>query len=75
MFLKMNAAFTTLSKTATVQSWEQKPSAIVEVTTIEDLRLNLENAAAYHKIIHRGKQYTAAEAVGIIGHIWNFYQS
>ena len=75
IFVKMYAAYSILSQDATVQSWEQKPSSIVEITSIEELISHFENAKSYHEVIFRGKKMTASEVAAKGGFIYNFFQN
>jgi len=73
LFMKSYANYTILSTDAKVASWENKPSAITEITSIEHFREHLECMNPRHEITHRAKGMTAKAVIDGINHVWNFY--
>jgi hypothetical protein len=74
MFVKLYSNRIALDTTNKVASYEQKPSAIVEVTTVEQLKSHLELAQPHCECSWRGKKnYTVSDALNQIGFIATFF--
>lgn len=74
MFIKLYSNRIALDTNSKVASYEQTPSAIIEVTTVEKLKSHLELAQPNCECSWRGKKnYTVTDALNQIGFIATFF--
>lgn len=74
MFIKLFSDRIALTTDSKVASYEQTPSAIIEVVTVEQLKSHLELAQPDCECSWRGKKnYTVSDALNQIGFIATFF--